>query len=258
MKMEAQQLLVRTLPLIIAATLSGGFTGNAMAENSTEKDSYLDVGGAIRFNYGWLDYGSTDGIDLELLRADLKAGTGPVSFSAQYRWYDGFDAIHHAWLGWQFTPDTALKAGITAAPSSIWAGSVVMNTALPAATGATPSTSPPPTPCPTASETVSMPASNTAAATPAASGCWELPALSAGCRTSTAASTIASTLPPSTRSGSTGHGPPSCNGPATAMTCPASASPCLPSRHRSRWPPMPMCPPPTWPTTSARSAGWNN
>ena len=116
MKMEAQQLLVRTLPLIIAATLSGGFTGNAMAENSTEKDSYLDVGGAIRFNYGWLDYGSTDGIDLELLRADLKAGTGPLSFSAQYRWYDGFDAIHHAWLGWQFTPDTALKAGIQQVP----------------------------------------------------------------------------------------------------------------------------------------------
>src|SRR5574344_2042456 len=131
MKMEAQQLLVRTLPLIIAATLSGGFTGNAMAENSTEKDSYLDVGGAIRFNYGWLDYGSTDGIDLELLRADLKAGTGPVSFSAQYRWYDGFDAIHHAWLGWQFTPDTALKAGIQQVPfgllptasHSFWFGS---------------------------------------------------------------------------------------------------------------------------------------
>jgi len=131
MKMEAQQLLVRTLPLIIAATLSGGFTGNAMAENSTEKYTYLDVGGAIRFNYGWLDYGSTDGIDLELLRADLKAGTGPLSFSAQYRWYDGFDAIHHAWLGWQFTPDTALKAGIQQVPfgllptasHSFWFGS---------------------------------------------------------------------------------------------------------------------------------------
>lgn len=131
MKTEARQLLVRTLPLIIAATLSGVFTGNAMAENSTEKDSYLKLGGAIRFNYGWLDYAATNGIELELLRADLKAGNGPVSFSAQYRWYDGFAAIHHAWLGLQLNPDSALKAGIQQVPfgllptasHSFWFGS---------------------------------------------------------------------------------------------------------------------------------------
>ena len=131
MKTEARQLHVRTLHLIIAATLSGLPTGNSMAEISTKSDSYLEIGGAIRFNYAWLDYGSSSGIEPELLRAGLKAGTGPLSFSAQYRWYDGFDAIHHAWLGWQLTPEHELKVGIQQVPfgllptasHSFWFGS---------------------------------------------------------------------------------------------------------------------------------------
>jgi len=117
--------------LIIAAATASLATNNATAENSTTPPPYVDVGGAVRFNYAWLDYGTTDGIALELLRADLKAGAGPLSFSAQYRWYDDFDAIHHAWLGWQFTDATQLQAGIQqvpfgllpAASHSFWYGS---------------------------------------------------------------------------------------------------------------------------------------
>ena len=104
---------------------------HAQEASGTAMDPYLDVGGAVRFNYGWLDYGPTSRLQLELLRADVKAGAGPVFFSAQYRWYDGFDAVHHAYAGWNVTENTQIKAGIQQVPfgllptvsQSFWFGS---------------------------------------------------------------------------------------------------------------------------------------
>lgn len=94
----------------------------------------IDLGGAIRFSVGWRDYGSGSGNgrpELELLRVDAAGRRGPAIFSLQYRWYDGFDAVHHAWAGWSFDGERDLRVGIQQVPfgllpyasQSFWFGS---------------------------------------------------------------------------------------------------------------------------------------
>ncbi|WP_439426872.1 hypothetical protein [Stenotrophomonas sp. T8] len=128
---EADSPIVRVISSIAIALLASVSLPTEASEPGRNGDSYFKPGGAVRFNYGWLDYGPTSRLQLELMRADLDAGTGPFSFSAQYRWYDGFDAVHHAYAGWQFSDATQLKAGIQQVPfgllptvsQSFWFGS---------------------------------------------------------------------------------------------------------------------------------------
>lgn len=128
---EADSPIVRVISSIAIALLASLSLPTEASEPDRNGDSYFKPGGAVRFNYGWLDYGPTSRLQLELMRADLDAGTGPFSFSAQYRWYDGFDAVHHAYAGWQFSDATQLKAGIQQVPfgllptvsQSFWFGS---------------------------------------------------------------------------------------------------------------------------------------
>ena len=123
---------MKVFPLIfLCAAATATATIHAQEAPDTQLEPFVDVGGAVRFNYGWLDYGPTSRLQLELLRADVKAGAGPLFFSAQYRWYDGFDAVHHAYAGWNFNDQTQLKAGIQQVPfglmptvsQSFWFGS---------------------------------------------------------------------------------------------------------------------------------------
>ncbi|MBB5941633.1 hypothetical protein [Xanthomonas sp. 3307] len=115
------------LLFVLAAALSG----HVCAQDTQNTETYFKLGGAVRFNYGWLDYGPTHGLDLELLRVDLNAGDGPFFVSAQQRWYDGFNAVHHAFVGWNVDDRTVLKAGIQQVPfgllptasNSFWFGS---------------------------------------------------------------------------------------------------------------------------------------
>ncbi|PZS52523.1 hypothetical protein A7X57_18930 [Stenotrophomonas maltophilia] len=122
---------MRVISSIAIALLASVSLPTEASEPDRNGDSYFKPGGAVRFNYGWLDYGPTSRLQLELMRADLDAGTGPFSFSAQYRWYDGFDTVHHAYAGWQFSDATQLKVGIQQVPfgllptvsQSFWFGS---------------------------------------------------------------------------------------------------------------------------------------
>ncbi|MFI8716291.1 hypothetical protein ACIGHF_00140 [Stenotrophomonas sp. NPDC077464] len=123
---------MKLFPLVfLCAAATATQTLHAQDAPATQADPYIDIGGAVRFNYGWLDYGPTSRLQLELLRADVKAGAGPLFFSAQYRWYDGFDAVHHAYVGWNVNQDAQLKAGIQQVPfgllptvsQSFWFGS---------------------------------------------------------------------------------------------------------------------------------------
>lgn len=106
-------------------------SGAAFAQDAKQTEPYARLGGSVRFNYGWLDYGPTRRLDLELLRVDLNAGAGPVFVSIQHRWYDGFDAVHHAFVGWNVDDKTVVKAGVQQVPfgllptasNSFWFGS---------------------------------------------------------------------------------------------------------------------------------------
>ena len=99
--------------------------------NARAADSGFDPGGALRLNYGWKDYDRDDRFDLELVRLDLECERGRFICSAQYRWYDGFSAVHHAWVGVQATDAQQVRVGVLQAPfgllpyasHSFWFGS---------------------------------------------------------------------------------------------------------------------------------------
>lgn len=118
-------------PLLGALLLGSAMGGTTPAHG--QEDGF-DLGGAVRFNLGWRDYGpGTDNgkPDLELLRIDASGSRGAAIFSLQYRWYDGFDAIHHAWAGWRFGQARDLRVGVQQVPfgllpyasQSFWFGS---------------------------------------------------------------------------------------------------------------------------------------
>ncbi|MCK7592740.1 porin [Pseudomarimonas salicorniae] len=97
------------------------------------EDSF-HFGGAIRINHAWRDYGPTKGegsTNLELFRLDSRGQRGALSYSAQYRFYNDFEAIHHAWVGYRFDDVGQLRAGVQQVPfgllpyasQSFWFGS---------------------------------------------------------------------------------------------------------------------------------------
>lgn len=85
---------------------------------SGQEDGF-DLGGAVRFNHAWRDFGALKGdheFDLELLRVDARGQRGPWHFSLQYRWYEDFDAVHHAWFGYRLDDENDLRVGIQQVP----------------------------------------------------------------------------------------------------------------------------------------------
>lgn len=118
---------------VIASLLFGVMPQLATAAGG-HSDDHWRLGGAARFNYSWLDYGPDKGdgkFDLELLRAEAEGRHGSLLFSLQYRWYEDFDALHHAWVGWRVDKSRDLRAGVVQVPfglmpyasHSFWFGS---------------------------------------------------------------------------------------------------------------------------------------
>ncbi|MFC4728486.1 hypothetical protein [Coralloluteibacterium thermophilus] len=102
-----------------AMALALGATLAMPAALAQEVDEGLHLGGAVRFTTGWRDYGPSEGdgdVDLELLRVDVRGRRGAFEFSAQYRWYETFDAIHHAWVGWRLDEGRGLRLGVQQVP----------------------------------------------------------------------------------------------------------------------------------------------
>ncbi|WP_341504136.1 hypothetical protein [Gallaecimonas sp. GXIMD4217] len=84
----------------------------------------VDVGGAFRVNYAWKDYDDKNKDkggewDIELFRIDVNGSHEDWFYSAQYRWYQDFEAIHHAYVGYNFDENRAIKAGVTLVPFGI-------------------------------------------------------------------------------------------------------------------------------------------
>lgn len=96
--------------------LASATTATADEAISPDDGHALTLGGALRFSYGWLDYADSPGFDLELLRVDAKGHAGRAFFSLQYRWYDGFDALHHAWAGWRIDAESDIRIGVQQVP----------------------------------------------------------------------------------------------------------------------------------------------
>ncbi|MGM0516666.1 MAG: carbohydrate porin [Pseudomonadota bacterium] len=83
----------------------------------------INVGGAVRFNYTYDDAndGNDRGGDLKFdtFRLNFDGEIGDVILSAEWRWYEYFSAVHHAWVGYEFTDDLMAKAGVFQVPFGV-------------------------------------------------------------------------------------------------------------------------------------------
>jgi len=118
------------LPLLLA--LSAVFSAQADDGN----DAWFKLGGAARFNYAWRDYGPSSKFKPDMVQLTANGQYGRLFGSANYRWYDGFDTVYYAYLGWKLMDDehtqSDVRAGVVnvpfgllpnAAHSAIWLGS---------------------------------------------------------------------------------------------------------------------------------------
>lgn len=98
----------------------------ALEENAEPEKPENDyrVGGAVRFNYVYEDYNASNKrrggeMALDIFRIDFDANIGDVLLSAEYRFYDYMDALHHAWVGYQFTDTLQAQVGVNQVPFGI-------------------------------------------------------------------------------------------------------------------------------------------
>ncbi|NVK21282.1 MAG: hypothetical protein HWD86_02075 [Kangiellaceae bacterium] len=93
------------------------FSNGLLAEEETK----VDIGGAVRLNYAWKDYDKEPNgtFEFELFRIDVDVEHGKWFLDAQYRWYQGFEAIHHAEFGYKLDKNNTVVTGVTQVPFGI-------------------------------------------------------------------------------------------------------------------------------------------
>jgi len=107
-------------PVFHAALLAACSLLSTPSRAADTPDTYdFHLGGAVRFNYGWRDDGPSSAFQPELVRLSANGESGRLFGSAQYRWYDGYDMVHHAWLGWKFDDTSDIRAGILQVPFAL-------------------------------------------------------------------------------------------------------------------------------------------
>lgn len=90
----------------------------------------LEVGGAIRANYVYGDYGDSAGpsrgdhggnFELDVFRINVDWQKDDWLAKVEYRWYDGYNMFHTGWLGYNFDNAAQLQAGINRVPFGVGA-----------------------------------------------------------------------------------------------------------------------------------------
>lgn len=83
----------------------------------------LKIGGALWINYANQDWLGTNqgkrGLRFDNLRLTIDGDYDKFLMSAQYRWYNYTEVIHHAWFGYQYEDDNRVELGITQVPFGI-------------------------------------------------------------------------------------------------------------------------------------------
>jgi hypothetical protein len=93
-------------------------------EAAAEDEEGIDFGGAMRLNYAWRDYDEQNkdrfgDFELELFRVNVSGSVGDVLLDAEWRRYNDFQAIHHAWVGYNFSDELQMRLGISRVPFGI-------------------------------------------------------------------------------------------------------------------------------------------
>lgn len=84
-------------------------------------ESDITVGGAVRFQYSVEDYDEGNrqrvgDIDLDTVRINFDGSVDNILLSAELRYYEYMEVVHHAWLGYQINPEWQVQLGITQLP----------------------------------------------------------------------------------------------------------------------------------------------
>jgi len=104
---------------IVGAVLAWGMVAPGTAFAAQENG--LEIGGALRVNYAYLNFDdhseSKEGdLTFELFRIDANHSYESLLLSAQYRWYGYMDVVHHAWIGYEFADTLQAQLGVTQVP----------------------------------------------------------------------------------------------------------------------------------------------
>jgi len=81
----------------------------------------IKIGGALRFQYSYEDYNDANkdrggDFDFDTFRLNVDGSIGDVTLSAEYRWYQYMNVVHHAYVGYQFSDNWEGQVGITKVP----------------------------------------------------------------------------------------------------------------------------------------------
>ena len=120
--LEAER-AARTQATLDARALDSPEARVAEVEEAEQHDG-INVGGAVRLNYAWRDYDGQNkdrfgDFELELFRVNFSGQLDDVLFDAEWRRYNDFQAIHHAWVGYDFSDQMQMQLGITQVPFGI-------------------------------------------------------------------------------------------------------------------------------------------
>ncbi|MFC3122777.1 porin [Agaribacter flavus] len=94
---------------------------NTQQHTSKRDENGIKIGGAFRYQYTYSDFDQDNqdragDLDFNLFRLDFKGKIDDFSLSAQYRWYDYMNVVHHAWIAYDFNERNQLKFGIQEVP----------------------------------------------------------------------------------------------------------------------------------------------
>jgi hypothetical protein len=89
-----------------------------------KKGAEIDVGGAVRFQYVLEDYNdrSKDNngtFEMDTVRLNFDGTVGDVILSAEWRWYQYMNVIHHAWVGYDFSDSLQGQVGVNQVPFGV-------------------------------------------------------------------------------------------------------------------------------------------
>ncbi len=97
----------------------------AQMEAAAEEDEDgINFGGAVRLNYAWRDYDDQNkdrvgDFEMELFRINVSGSVGDVLLDAEWRRYNDWQGVHHAWVGYDFSDELQMQLGITQVPFGI-------------------------------------------------------------------------------------------------------------------------------------------
>ncbi len=91
---------------------------------AAEDEEGINVGGAVRFQYVFEDYNDTNKenngtLELDTVRVNFDGTVGDVILSAEYRFYQYMNVIHHAWAGYDFSDTLQGQVGIHQVPFGV-------------------------------------------------------------------------------------------------------------------------------------------